>query len=85
MAIFLSQAGPESAAPQTLTRILHNICSQPHNPKFRSLKMSNAKIRACVLEAPGALELLEVKHTTCQSWMSSTLNILLMLQLTAPT
>ena len=60
VAVFLSMAEPESAAPQTLTRILHNICSQPDNPKFRSLKMSNAKIRASVLEAHGALDLLEV-------------------------
>ncbi|KAK9843223.1 hypothetical protein WJX74_008871 [Apatococcus lobatus] len=59
VAVFLSQAEPESAAPQTLIRILHNICSQPDNPKFRSLKMSNAKIRASILETPGALDLLE--------------------------
>ena len=60
VAVFLSQATSPAAA-QTLTRILHNICSQPDNAKFRSLKMSNPKIKASVLEAPGALEMLEVR------------------------
>ncbi|GAB4816883.1 hypothetical protein N2152v2_003929 [Parachlorella kessleri] len=48
---------PATSAAAVLHRLLQNVVASPGEPKFRRLRLSNAKIREA-LEAPGGAELL---------------------------
>ena len=40
-------------------KLLYNCAVSPREDKFRSIKLSNAKVRAAVVDAPGALDALK--------------------------
>ena len=43
---------------QILVKILGNLALQPDNPKFKQLKLTNAKIKAAIVDVDGAESLL---------------------------
>lgn len=50
---------PAPGPIEVVLRLLKNIAREPENPKFRRLRMSNAKIKEAVSDVAGGLELLE--------------------------
>lgn len=46
------------SACQVLIRLLSNIIQSPEDPKYRRLRLTNSKVKAAVVDADGALELL---------------------------
>ncbi|MEW5298946.1 MAG: hypothetical protein WDW38_004866 [Sanguina aurantia] len=51
---------PHAAASlQTLARIINNVLASPHEPKFRTMRLGNAKIQETVVAVPGAVEFLQ--------------------------
>jgi len=53
------EAGARDETLGVLARLLSNLLTNPHEPKYRSLKLTNAKVQAAVAQPPGGLEFLE--------------------------
>lgn len=45
---------------ETLTTILHNLQQYSNDPKFQSLRLSNPRVQRYIVDAPGALHLLQI-------------------------
>lgn len=61
MAVATAQLASEpagAAAAAVLGRLLGNILDSPNDPKFRRVRLSNARIQSAVVDVGGGLELL---------------------------
>ena len=59
VAVIQLNAAP-GASKEVLRKILANILRQPDDPKFRRIRLANARIKETIVDVEGALELLQV-------------------------
>ena len=52
---------------EVIGKLVYNIACSPKEPKYRSVKLTNAKIKALIVDTPGAYDAM-----LCLGWEAST-------------